>query len=447
MTVDRLRSAAGTGTRAPVRSIVTMSALNVAQTACNAMIALLTTVALGPADRGVMVVGITVGSFLSFIGGLGTGPALRSRAPSADGEHRLALLSAYTWWSVAGAVLAPALAVAASAASAPAIDAGLADPGFLLALAVYTSTQLLMNQFVEAWYADGHYNRAVGSAAATGAASLAAVLVGLAVERTPGALLLAQSLGAAVACGVVGTRLHAAGLLDLRRPRLHLLPELLRVGTPALGVNAGLAVVLRADRYLLGLASGPAAVGVYSLAATLGEVVRVVPIAAGQVLQRETAVDRRGGGAARLLRTALVITAAGALVGGIAAWWLIPPVFGPEFTGARDLLVVLLVAEVCFVPYALASRGLLGGGWTGTAGSLGMAGAICAVACYAVATRTGGAAGAAVASLLVYGGLSAASWALLRRRLRTGRDPVRAGGPARRDRALLRSAPREDGRS
>jgi len=159
-------------------------------------------------------------------------------------------------------------------------------------------------------------------------------------------------------------------------------------------------------------------VGVYSLAATLSEVPRVVPTATGQVLMREVSVGRGAGSAGRLLRAAVLITAAGSVVGGVLGWLLIPPVFGAEFVGARELLVVLLVAEVCFTPYALASRGLLGGGWTVTAGTLGMAGAALGVGCYTVAANVGGATGAAVGSIVVYGGLSAASWALLRRRLR-----------------------------
>jgi O-antigen/teichoic acid export membrane protein len=406
-----------------VSSIFTMTLLGVAQMASHAGIALIGTLTLGPAGRGVTVIATTLGGFLAFAGGLGTGPALRAQYPSATDGERRALVSAYTWWSATGAVVAPLAAIACAAASAPFIDAQLAGAPFLLALGVFTATQLVMNQFVEAWYADGHYARAVGSAAATGVGSVMAVLVCLGIERTPTALLLAQAVGAAAVCAIVGARLHAAGLLALRRPCRCRLTSLVRIGIPAMGVNVGLAIVLRADRYLLGVMSGPAAVGVYSLAATLSEIPRVVPAATGQVLMREAAVGGGvavGGGAAvagRLLRIAVLGTTAGSLVGGAAGWLLIPRIFGTEFEGARHLLLILLVAEVCFAPYALASRGLLGRGRTATAGSLGMIGAAFGVACYAICAQVGGAAGAAVGSIVVYGGLSAASWVLLRRSL------------------------------
>jgi O-antigen/teichoic acid export membrane protein len=402
-----------------MKSIVTMASLSVAQTACNAVIALLATVAVGAAGRGVMVVGITLGSFLSFAVGLGTGPALRSRYPSSSEADRVPLVSAYTFWTLTGAVVAPVLATAAAGASAGVIDEGLGETSFLLGLATYTASQFLMNQFVERWYADGHFARAVGSAAAMGLTSLVAVLLCLTFERTPAGLLMAQGLGALAACALVAAKLRAAGMLTLRGARRRHLTALVRTGTPALGVNVGLAIVLRADRYLLGVIAGPAAVGVYSLAATLSEIPRVLPNAAGQVLFRDISTARAAPGAGRLLRSTVLMTVGVGLVGGVLAWFLIPPVFGPEFLDARGLLVVLLVAEVCFAPYALASRGLLGGGWTVAAGSLGMAGAALGVAGYAVATNVAGAAGAAIASVVVYSTLSAAAWACLRNRLAT----------------------------
>lgn len=401
-----------------LKSIFSMASLSVTQTACNALIALIGTISLGAAGRGVMVVGITLGSFMAFAGGLGTGPAMRSRYPATSGPDRARLVSAYSWWTATGALVAPLVTAAAAAASAPFIDPTLATPSFLVAVGVYTATQLVVNQFVEAWYAEGRYAFAMGSAAAMAAVSLAAVLVSLKIARTPAGLLLAQGLGTTVVCVFVGLRQRAAGLIRFHRPTRADTASLLRVGCPALGVNAGLAIVLRADRYLLGVFSGPAAVGIYSLAASLSEIPRVVPTASGQVLMREVSLGRGAGAAPRLLRTAFLVTTVSGVVIGCAGWVLIPRVFGTEFVAARGLLLILLVAEMSFAPYAIASRGLLGGAWTVAAGSVGMGGAAFGVACYALTIGVGGARGAAVGSILVYGGLSAASWALLRRRLR-----------------------------
>jgi O-antigen/teichoic acid export membrane protein len=413
-----------------LKAVATMAGFNGVQAAFNAASALVATAALGAAERGVMVIGLSVGSFVALFGGLGTGVAFRARYPSSFGEARSSLVGAYTWWSLTGAVAAPMVAIAAVAASASFIDERLAGTAFLLAVGVYTASQIMLTQLLEAWYADGRFSRAVASGAVMSAASLLAVLVCLATRRSPTAFLLAQGVGTITVCVVVAAQLVAAGLLGLRRIRLPDLVAMLAMGVPALGVSAGLAVVLRADRYVLGIVSGPVVVGVYSLAATMSEIPRLFPIATGQLMLHQASLGRGVVGAARLLRTALLTTALGSVLVGVAGWALIPLVFGPEFDGARPLLVILVVAEVCFAPYALASRGLLGGGWTGTAGCLGMVGAIGAVACYPAAAHVAGATGAAVASVVVYAALSAASWALLRRRFRSSPVPPRSTRPA-----------------
>jgi O-antigen/teichoic acid export membrane protein len=173
---------------------------------------------------------------------------------------------------------------------------------------------------------------------------------------------------------------------------------------------------MRVDRYILGITSGPVAVGVYSLAGTLSEFPRLLPIATGQIMLREASLGRGSSTSTRLMRIAVLITAVGCVLVGVLGWFLIPPVFGPGFADARGLLVVLLAAEICFAPYAVASRGLLGGGWTVTAGSLGMVGAAGGVGLYAISAHIGGPTGTAVASVGLYAALSAASWLLLRRK-------------------------------
>lgn len=164
---------------------------------------------------------------------------------------------------------------------------------------------------------------------------------------------------------------------------------MLRHGFRALGLTMGLALALRADRYVLGAVAGAATVGIYSVAATLSEGPRVVPAALGQLVNREVAL---GGGlsrVARARRTALLAAALIGLVVAVGGWFLIVPVFGEAFADARPLLLVLLVAEVAFAPFAVASRALLGGGWMTTAGLLGAAGSVVALILFALAIPSG----------------------------------------------------------
>jgi O-antigen/teichoic acid export membrane protein len=404
--------------RSSQRRLATLSGASAVQMASNAAAALIATRALGLADRGVMVLGLTVGSIVGMACGLGTGTALRSRLPTATGDHeRRDLLAAYTWCSIGAAVLGPVVAIAAMAGSAGFIDPALGTTPFLLATGAFTVAQTLLTQVVEAWYADGRFRHGSIAAAMMSGSGLACVAVAVATSRSAAVVLSAQAAGMlAVALFELGA-LYRAGLVVLPYPGMAAVRCLVRRGLPALGLTVGMALTLRADRYLLGALAGTAAVGVYSLAATISEVSRILPSALGQIFLRDVSL---GQGAARLARVSGFAIAAAILCGALVlagGWLLIVPIFGAEFAGARELLLVLVLAEVCFAPYVISSRGLLGGGWTRTACVFGIGGSIAALAVYAVAASLGGAFGVAVGSATMYGALSAVSWVLLEKHL------------------------------
>ncbi|TNC21874.1 lipopolysaccharide biosynthesis protein [Amycolatopsis alkalitolerans] len=403
-----------------MKGVAMLSGASALQAAANAVTGLLATRALGSDERGLMVLGVTIGSICGLAGGLGSGAAFRARLPAArtPGARRR-LVTTFTWCSLGGLVLAAAAAAAASTASARWIDPALGSPGFLIATTGFAVGQVLLTQVPDAWFADGRFRRGGLAAAAVSAGGLAGVLVALATSRSAALVLGAQAAGMALTGLAEVAALRRAGLAALARPEPARIRALLRQGTPALGLTAGLVVALRADRYFLGIAAGTAAVGIYSLAATLSETARLLPAAAGQVYLR----DASTGLGARRLRSATGFALAAALAAGLAvvaaAWLLIVPVFGAEFAPARPLVVVLVFAEICLAPYSVASRGLLGGGWTTAAGVLGVAGSGAALAVYPVSANWAGALGVAAGSVLVYAGLSAASGTALRRRMRT----------------------------
>ncbi|WP_329108987.1 oligosaccharide flippase family protein [Micromonospora sp. NBC_01699] len=413
---------AGTGRRVAAHRrqspLAFLTGSSLAQSASYALSAVLASKLLGPHQRGLMVLGITTASIAGLLSGLGTGSALRSRLPTVTGtpagRH---LLASYTWWSVVSAVAGSGLAVALTVLSAPLIDPGLADPPFLLAVLVITVGYVALTQFPDVWYAAGRFHAGSGWAAAIAAGGLVGVLVGALLDRTAWALLLAQGLGMVAVTVVQGYQLRVVGLFRLRSPDRRELVDLLRHGCRALGLTMGLALALRADRYVLGAVAGAATVGIYSVAATLSEGPRLVPAALGQIVNREVSL---GGGlsqVARARRSALISSALMGLVVAVGGWFLVVPVFGDAFADARPLLLVLLVAEIAFAPFAVASRALLGGGWMTTAGLLGAGGSVAALILFALAIPLWGGYGAAVACILTYAGLSVASWRLLRRRL------------------------------
>lgn len=398
-------------------SLVSLTAASIVQVACAGGAALVATLRLGAHDRGLMVIGLTLASFAALVSGLGTGSAFRSYLPNSEsGAHRARLVAAFCWCSAGGALLSVLGAALATVASARLISPDLATPGFVVAVAAFAAAQVALLQINEAWFADGRFRRGSATAAVTAAGGLVGVAAAATVYADAAVLLLAQAVGNLAVSTLQLPALRRAGLVRWSVPSVEAVAALLRRGIPALGLNLGLAIVLRADRYILGALSGPFAVGVYSVAATVSETIRMLPQAVGQLFFRDASLGRGAAESGANARRAIVGGAVSAAAVAVIGWMLIVPVFGEEFSQARVLLLVLLVAELCFAPYAVYSRGLLGGGWTRAAALLGATASAVAVPAYVVASGLGAATGAAVASIVVYGFMSALSWRLLTRR-------------------------------
>jgi O-antigen/teichoic acid export membrane protein len=410
--------------------VVGITGLNALRAACLASGAFVATRLLPPHDRGVMVLGATVASVATLAAGLGIGSALRARLPTvADETSRHRLLSAYGWCSIVAMVGACTIAVLISASSGSMIDPGLASPAVLVAVATVAAGFTVMNQVAEPWIASGRHR--IGSAWTTGIAiaGIAGIFGGALVIRTASFLLLAQGMAMVITALVLVVWKRRSGLFSLGRPTLPDVSYLMWRGARAAGLWLGLGVALRLDRYVLGVASGPAAVAVYSLAGTFSAVSGLAPTAVGQIALGEVATGSGIDYAGRAVRTAVVYAGAAAVVTGVGGWFLIGPFFGPEFADARMLMLVLLGAEVLLAPFTVASRALMGRAWMGDAALLGLVAIIGAAVLYAVAIPALGSYGAAWACVLLYGGLSAVSWMMLRRRLLTWhRTPSTDGG-------------------
>lgn len=391
---------------------------SLAQSASLVLGAMLASRLLGPHGRGLMVLGASIASVVPLLACMGTGSQLRAQLPSTpDGLPRRRLVASYTWWAVAATVVACVLTLVVSAGSASFIDPGLAQPPFLLAVVAVTIGYTALTLFPDAWYAAGQFAAGSAWAGAMAAAGTVGMATAALVERTASLLLLGQGIGMVAVAALQANRLKGAGLLSLQAPGRREISQLLRSGSQALGLTLGLALALRADRYLLGAAAGAAAVGVYSLAATLSEAPRLLPTALGQIVYRETALGEFHR-IQRQIRIAVLASATAGLAVAVGGWLLIVPVFGAEFVGARPLLLVLLVAEVVFAPYAIASRGLLGGGWMGTAGALGLIGGIVTITLFGITIPIWGSYGAAATCVAAYAGMSVAAAVLLRQRLK-----------------------------
>lgn len=158
-------------------------------------------------------------------------------------------------------------------------------------------------------------------------------------------------------------------LLSLRRMGISLRPRyrprqwtvLLRSGVPGTVLSLAQIMTFRLDRYLVGLFLTPGAVGLYSVAAAVPELLRVPAVALSASLFYRIAAGSAQPGDFRALRRwfiALAITMSA--VTFAVAPILIRLVFGPRYAGSVGPLRVLLLAEVGVCVFQLDGFSLAG---------------------------------------------------------------------------------------
>ncbi len=115
--------------------------------------------------------------------------------------------------------------------------------------------------------------------------------------------------------------------------------------SPMLG-SISLFIALRIDRILLAVAAGARSVGLFTIALAIPETLRIFPKAFGQVI-----ADRGRSGlnsVPSVRRSIMRFTAAHWLVLGVSVvvgYQVLPVVFGDGFREARDILIVVTLAE------------------------------------------------------------------------------------------------------
>lgn len=218
------------------------------------------------------------------------------------------------------------------------------------------------------------------------------------------------SLGAGVALQVALTAWALAQLPQSPRPtwRRGTFRRLLNRGKGSAVVGLAQSVIFGFDRVLLGALSGSSAFGLYAVASTSSETLRLVAISAGQVLTFRVASRQVAAG---WLRRVGVMTMAFISIGTVAglaiAGLLIPRLFGDGYQGAVTPFRVLVVAELGACAYFLCVSVLVGLGELGQAGRAAAAGACVGVAVAVILVPPFGVVGAAWSSLIGYTALGA----------------------------------------
>ena len=185
----------------------------------------------------------------------------------------------------------------------------------------------------------------------------------------------------------------------------------IRQGVSGTGIGVAQAATYRFDRYLVGLFATPTAAGLYSVAATGAELIRLVPSALGQIALRRTAqAGRVSENHTRTRAIAVGLTAAACLVSIVFAPWALRTALGARYEPAADALRLLLVAEVFTASFLIDSAVLAGKGRLRVASSISIIGfAVITLLDFAAIPRFG-IAGAAVASIVAYAVMAGMAW-------------------------------------
>lgn len=352
---------------------------NMAAAAVNLISGILVARGLGPAPRGHLAVMVALTGITAVVCAGGSNIAIRHMLPRAAAEARPAIYKAYLHATavVLGLQVIVVLILLGAATTFSLYALSLSDvvAASVLGGALVTSTNAL-----DLLNAQGRLTFASGVNLAGSLLQL--VLVGaiyvLQIATVPLVaicLTLAFALQTSFGFGIAlkGVAWRAAALPDVSEASR----RLRRLGFPATGLNFGQVAAYRMDRLFLGALASPVQVGLYSIASTPAETLRMPSTAISQVLMHRGASE--SGMSVRhvrrtMARTLLGVTVLGALL-AVASPWVVPFLFGEAYRGSVPMLQVLVVAEVALVPFQLIGRLLSAHGHTRDSGAVGLAGA------------------------------------------------------------------------
>lgn len=204
--------------------------------------------------------------------------------------------------------------------------------------------------------------------------------------------------------------LPLALIVALRGPRASvpgLWPALLATALPVHSTNILHFINQRADVFFVQAFHGATEVGLYTLAVSLAQIVLLVSSALTQpLLPQVSAAASPAAAAAAASRTCRMFVAIGLIAGVLlaaGAKWLVPLVFGRDFSGSLPSLLVLLPGMIAFGLTNVLISYFVGIGRSTTNLWISLATLVVTVAGNFWLTRRYGALGAAATSTLAYG--------------------------------------------
>jgi O-antigen/teichoic acid export membrane protein len=384
-------------------------------------ITVVTARSLGPDGRGAFVLLFTVATVTYLACTFGVNTAARVHLVAQPRVVELGDYLGLAWTQVAVQTVACAVL---GALLLPIVDVDLSalDIGVLGLLGGSLLGQYMLFDAINA------YGRTALAAALDAAGSVAQLLLvlGLAAADVDD---VAAYIGVLAVANIAQIVLEVLSLrsmnLDLR-PRYR--PEawklLLRTGAPGTALSLAQMLTFRLDRYVVGIFLTPAAVGVYSVAAAVPELLRIPSFALSYSFFYRIASGKASPDDFRRLRRwfvglAVVLSA----VTFVLAPVLIRTVFGSTYAGSVGALRILLLAEVGVTIFHLDAFSLAGLNRIGLAAAAAVGGLAVVVVGDVLLVPTFEITGAAWASVIGYTVMGAVAALLLRWQLRTAAVP------------------------
>jgi O-antigen/teichoic acid export membrane protein len=297
---------------------------------------------LGPVDRGVIVVVSTLGGLLMLVGSLGVatgGRALLSQTSPRFGLHESVRVQRLL---VLGHV------VTASVVGIPVfvLSTGRVDAGLFVVFVCYALGLLGAYLGRETLHGLGHHR----SATSADVAMVSVLVVGILVLHIRGAdSMVNVAKLMAVAVGLEALALYLAmGYVTRGHSRAAdplSASAVVRLSLPALAAVIGQAFVIRGDRLILGWLVDSRLVGLYGTAATLTEVLTLVPQAMAQITFQRSAAGEQAR-TQRVERRSLVVSAAAAVALAALAAPLVEVTLGAQYAEAVPMVWGLCLPAV-----------------------------------------------------------------------------------------------------
>jgi O-antigen/teichoic acid export membrane protein len=219
------------------------------------------------------------------------------------------------------------------------------------------------------------------------------------------AILIGLIAGDAAAAALSWTQLLKAGFIAGSSPSLRLARTVASYGARAQVGGLLVLLNLRLDFLLLGALTGPAVLGIYSVASKFAELLRLLPLSATYVLYPKYAREGSATAAAearRLLPRMGGTTLVAAVPLALSAGFLLPTVYGGEFEAAIVPAQILLLGLAGEGVSSVVTAYLYGSGRPGLNSMAMGAGLAITIVLDLLLIPPFGAAGAAVASSAAY---------------------------------------------